>query len=134
MLVATVALGIYAAIILAIFKLFNITLTLPGIAGFVISTGMAVDANVLIFERMKEEMRRGLTLKMAVAEGFHRAWPSIWMSNVSTIDHLRHPLLVRKYIRRIHGEGVRHYSVPRCRHQFVQLRHDNQDIPDPTRE
>jgi preprotein translocase subunit SecD len=83
--VATVALGIYAAIILAIFKLFNITLTLPGIAGFVISTGMAVDANVLIFERMKEEMRRGLTLKMAVAEGFHRAWPSIWMSNVSTI-------------------------------------------------
>ena len=62
-LVATVALGIYAAIILAIFKLFNITLTLPGIAGFVISTGMAVDANVLIFERMKEETRRGLTLK-----------------------------------------------------------------------
>jgi len=84
-LVATVALGIYAAIILAIFKLFNITLTLPGIAGFVISTGMAVDANVLIFERMKEEMRRGLTLKMAVGEGFHRAWPSIWMSNVSTM-------------------------------------------------
>jgi preprotein translocase subunit SecD len=84
-LVATVALAIYAAIILAIFKLFNITLTLPGIAGFVISTGMAVDANVLIFERMKEEMRRGLTLKMAVAEGFHRAWPSIWMSNVSTM-------------------------------------------------
>ena len=84
-LVATVALGIYAFIILAIFKLFNITLTLPGIAGFVISTGMAVDANVLIFERMKEETRRGLTLKMAVAEGFHRAWPSIWMSNVSTM-------------------------------------------------
>jgi preprotein translocase subunit SecD len=46
---------------------------------------MAVDANVLIFERMKEEMRRGLTLKMAVGEGFHRAWPSIWMSNVSTM-------------------------------------------------
>jgi preprotein translocase subunit SecD len=84
-LVATVALGIYAGIILAIFKLFNITLTLPGIAGFVISTGMAVDANVLIFERMKEELKRGLTMKMAVAEGFHRAWPSIWISNVSTL-------------------------------------------------
>ena len=56
-LVATVALGIYAAILLAIFKLIPITLTLPGIAGFVISTGMAVDANVLIFERMKEELK-----------------------------------------------------------------------------
>ena len=84
-LVATVALCIYAAITLAIFKLFSVTLTLPGIAGFVISTGMAVDANVLIFERMKEELKRGLTLKMAVTEGFHRAWPSIRDSNVSTI-------------------------------------------------
>jgi preprotein translocase subunit SecD len=83
-LVATVALGIYAAILLAIFKVFNITLTLPGIAGFVISTGMAVDANVLIFERMKEEMKRGLTMKMALQEGFHRAWPSIRDSNIST--------------------------------------------------
>jgi preprotein translocase subunit SecD len=83
-LVATVALGIYAAILLAIFKIFNITLTLPGIAGFVISTGMAVDANVLIFERMKEEMKRGLTMKMALQEGFHRAWPSIRDSNIST--------------------------------------------------
>jgi preprotein translocase subunit SecD len=84
-LVATVALCIYAAITLAIFKLFSVTLTLPGIAGFVISTGMAVDANVLIFERMKEELKRGLTLKMAVTEGFHRAWPSIRDSNFSTI-------------------------------------------------
>jgi preprotein translocase subunit SecD len=85
-LVATVALAIYAAIVLAIFKLIpGFTLTLPGIAGFVISTGMAVDANVLIFERMKEELKRGLTLKMAVAEGFHRAWPSIRDSNFSTL-------------------------------------------------
>ena len=84
-LVATVALGIYAAILLAIFKVIPITLTLPGIAGFVISTGMAVDANVLIFERMKEELKRGLTLKMAVQEGFHRAWPSIRDSNFSTL-------------------------------------------------
>ena len=84
-LVATVALGIYAAILLAIFKVIPITLTLPGIAGFVISTGMAVDANVLIFERMKEELKRGLTIKMAVQEGFHRAWPSIRDSNASTL-------------------------------------------------
>jgi preprotein translocase subunit SecD len=85
-LVATVALAIYASIVLAIFKLIpGFTLTLPGIAGFVISTGMAVDANVLIFERMKEELKRGLTLKMAVAEGFHRAWPSIRDSNFSTL-------------------------------------------------
>ena len=84
-LVATIALGIYAAILLAIFKVIPITLTLPGIAGFVISTGMAVDANVLIFERMKEELKRGLTLKMAVQEGFHRAWPSIRDSNFSTL-------------------------------------------------
>jgi len=84
-LVATVALAIYAAILLAIFKLIPITLTLPGIAGFVISTGMAVDANVLIFERMKEELKRGLTLKMSVQEGFHRAWPSIRDSNISTL-------------------------------------------------
>jgi len=82
--VATAALGIYAAILLSIFKLIPITLTLPGIAGFVISTGMAVDANVLIFERMKEELMRGLPLKNAVQEGFHRAWPSIRDSNVST--------------------------------------------------
>jgi preprotein translocase subunit SecD len=84
-LVATVALGIYAAILLAIFKVIPITLTLPGIAGFVISTGMAVDANVLIFERMKEELKRGLTIKLAVQEGFHRAWPSIRDSNFSTL-------------------------------------------------
>ena len=85
-LVATVALAIYAVIVLAIFKVIpGFTLTLPGIAGFVISTGMAVDANVLIFERMKEELKRGLTLKMAVAEGFHRAWPSIRDSNFSTL-------------------------------------------------
>jgi preprotein translocase subunit SecD len=82
--VATAALFIYGALSLAIFKLIPITLTLPGIAGFIISIGMAVDANVLIFERMKEEMRAGHTLEAGVAEGFHRAWPSIRDSNVST--------------------------------------------------
>ncbi|MCX6003169.1 MAG: protein translocase subunit SecD [Chloroflexi bacterium] len=83
-LVATAALCIYMALVLAIFKLIPITLTLPGIAGFVISIGMAVDANVLIFERVKEELRAGFTLDKAVREGFQRAWPSIRDSNVST--------------------------------------------------
>lgn len=83
-LVASVALCIYGALILAIFKLIPVTLTLPGIAGFIISIGMAVDANVLIFERTKEELRAGRTLGAAVEEGFKRAWPSIRDSNIST--------------------------------------------------
>jgi preprotein translocase subunit SecD len=82
--VAALALFVYGALSLAIFKLIPITLTLPGIAGFIISVGMAVDANILIFERMKEEMRTGHTLKAGVAEGFRRAWPSIRDSNIST--------------------------------------------------
>jgi preprotein translocase subunit SecD len=82
--VATAALFVYGAISMAIFKLIPVTLTLPGIAGFIISVGMAVDANILIFERMKEEMRSGRTLEASVAEGFRRAWPSIRDSNVAT--------------------------------------------------
>jgi preprotein translocase subunit SecD len=82
--VATAALFVYGAISLSIFKLIPVTLTLPGIAGFIISVGMAVDANILIFERMKEEMRSGRTLEASVAEGFRRAWPSIRDSNIAT--------------------------------------------------
>jgi preprotein translocase subunit SecD len=62
-----------------------VTLTLPGIAGFILSVGMAVDANILIFERMKEELRSGRTLMLAVEAGFQRAWPSIRDSNISTL-------------------------------------------------
>jgi len=83
-LLAVSALCIYAAIVMALFKLIPITLTLPGIAGFIISLGMAVDANILVFERMKEELRAGRNLKTAVEEGFRRAWPSIRDSNIST--------------------------------------------------
>ena len=82
---ATIALLVYAAITLTIFKLIPVTLTLPGIAGFIISVGMAVDANVLIFERMKEEIRAGHPLEVGVSEGFRRAWPSIRDSNISTM-------------------------------------------------
>jgi len=70
---------------LALYKLIPVTLTLPGIAGFLLSTGMAVDANILIFERMKEELRWGHTVQSAFDAGFSRAWPSIRDSNLSTI-------------------------------------------------
>ncbi len=83
--VAAVALSVYATILLAIFKLWPVTLTLSGIAAFVLSVGMAVDANILIFERMKEEVRIGRSLVVALEEGFNRAWSSIRDSNVSTL-------------------------------------------------
>ena len=83
--VAATALLIYAVIILAVFKLVPITLTLSGIAGVIISIGMAVDANVLIFERMKEELRTGRTLASSMEVGFRRAWTAIRDGNTSTI-------------------------------------------------
>jgi preprotein translocase subunit SecD len=82
--IACLALGIYGVVILAIFKLIPITLTLPGLAGFIVSFGMAVDANVLIFERMKEELRGGRSLGAAVEAGFNRAWTAIRDSNITT--------------------------------------------------
>lgn len=84
-LVATLALLIYTAVVLALFKLFSITLTLAGIAGFILSVGMAVDANILIFERLKEELKWGKSLAGAVDEGFKRAWTSIRDSNISSL-------------------------------------------------
>lgn len=82
---AVIALGIYSLVTLAIFKLIPVTLTLAGIAGFILSIGMAVDANILIFERMREELRSGKTLATALEAGFDRAWTSIRDSNVSTL-------------------------------------------------
>jgi protein-export membrane protein SecD len=84
-LVADVALIYYALVVLAVFRLIPVTLTLAGIAGFVLSVGMAVDANILIFERTKEELRLGKTLTAAVEAGFARAWNSILDSNVSSL-------------------------------------------------
>jgi len=81
---AGLALLTYVALVMATFKLIPITLTLAGIAGFILSIGMAVDANVLIFERMKEEIRMGRTLRAAIEVGFNHAWPAIRDSNVST--------------------------------------------------
>ena len=83
--VAAGALIVYALISLAIFKQFGVTLTLAGIAGFILSLGMAVDANILIFERMKEELRNGRSVAQAIKAGEDRAWPSIRDSNSSTL-------------------------------------------------
>ena len=82
---ASLALVFYGALIMALFKLFGVTLTLAGLGGFILSVGMAVDANVLIFERMKEELRAGRTLGAAIEAGFDRAWTAIRDSNVTTI-------------------------------------------------
>jgi len=86
-LVATLALVIYALVTFAIFKnpFVQLTMTLAGIAGFILSIGMAVDANILIFERMKEELRAGRPLSSAVESGFSRAWSSIFDSNSTTL-------------------------------------------------
>jgi preprotein translocase subunit SecD len=82
---ASMALFVYTSIVLAIFKVWPVTLTLAGIAAFVLSVGMAVDANILIFERMKEELRLGRSLVASIEAGFSRAWSSIRDSNVSTL-------------------------------------------------
>ena len=84
-LFAVLALLTYGLISLAIFEAWPVTLTLSGIAGFILSIGMAVDANVLIFERTKEELKNGKPLGTAIEEGFRRAWPSIRDSNISSI-------------------------------------------------
>ncbi len=83
--VASVALVFYAVVVLCVFKLIPITLTLSHIGGFILSIGMAVDANVLIFERMKEEVRIGRTLASSMEVGFNRAWPAIRDGNISTL-------------------------------------------------
>ena len=84
-IMAAVALGIYSILTIAVFKLIPVTLTLAGIGAFVLSVGMAVDANILIFERMKEELRAGRSYTASLHSGFDRAWPSIRDSNVTTL-------------------------------------------------
>lgn len=84
-LIACVALSLYIVAVLALFKLIPVTLTAEGIAAFILSIGMAVDANILIFERMKEEFRSGKTAENAIRDGFARAWPSIRDSNISSM-------------------------------------------------
>ncbi|MCR4334547.1 MAG: protein translocase subunit SecD [Patescibacteria group bacterium] len=82
---AVISLAIYSVLMLVIFKFVPVTLTAVGVAGFILSIGMAVDANILIFERMKEEFKKGKGLNEGIKEGFHRAWLSIRDSNLSSI-------------------------------------------------
>jgi preprotein translocase subunit SecD len=82
---AAIALVFYALVVYAVFRTIHVTLTLAGVAAFILSIGMAVDANILIFERMKEEMRAGKTLGPAIEAGFNRAWSSILDSNVASL-------------------------------------------------
>ncbi len=82
---AVLAILIYALVTFAIFRFIPVTLTLPGIAGLMLSTGSALDANILIFERIKEELRAGKTLRQSVELGWRRAWPSIRDSNIATL-------------------------------------------------
>lgn len=83
--VATIALAMYVILMLAIIKLIPITMTLAGIAGLILSIGMAVDANVLIFERLRENIKTGSSKMYALAEGFKDAWSSIWTANISSL-------------------------------------------------
>lgn len=82
---ATIALAIYSALVVAVIYLFEVTLTLPGIAGIILSIGMAVDANVIIFTRIKEEITAGNTVKVAVKAGFHKAMSAILDGNITTL-------------------------------------------------
>ena len=84
-LIAILSLSAYVAINLALYKIIPVTMTSAGMAGFILSVGMAVDANILIFERMKEELRRGRGLEESMKDGFSRAWLSIRDSNISSI-------------------------------------------------
>ena len=84
-LVADFALVIYALLVLMLFKLIPVVVTMPGLAAFILSIGMAVDANILIFERLKEELRAGRSLQQAIDLGWRRAWPSIRDSNTSSL-------------------------------------------------
>ena len=84
-ILASVALLIYVILVLSIFKLMSVTLTLAGIGGFILSIGMAVDANVLIFSRLREELKEGKTFSQSVEQGFNRAWPSIRDGNLTTL-------------------------------------------------
>src|SRR5690606_38766621 len=82
---AGIALAVYVGLVLSLLAAVNATLTLPGIAGFILSIGMAVDANVIIFERIREELRNGRRLRAAIDTGFHRAMTAIVDANLTTL-------------------------------------------------
>lgn len=84
-LLAGVALIIYAILLVAIFKAFGVVLTLAAIAGIILSIGLAIDANILIFERTKEALREGMDTKRAIGSGFEKSWTTIWDSHITSL-------------------------------------------------
>jgi preprotein translocase subunit SecD len=82
---SSIALGIYTLIVLGLFKIIPVTLTLAGVGGFILSIGIAIDANILIFSRMREELSEGKSFSSSLDEGFRRAWPSIRDGNLTTL-------------------------------------------------
>ena len=123
--VASFALLYYAVLVLALFRLIPVTLTLAGIAGFVLSVGMAVDANILIFERMKEELRSGKSLAQAIEAGFARAWNSHPRLERVEPDHGADPVPVRL----IRDPGLR--ARPDPRRPVLDVHRDRGDPDDP---
>ncbi len=127
-LLADLALILYGLFNLALYKLIPVTLTLPAITGFILSTGMAVDANILVFERMKEELRAGRSLGSAIEAGFSRAWTSIRDSNISTLI----TCAILFYFGSTFGagavQGLCHHPGPGCGHQHVYRHHRDPDL------
>ena len=118
-IIAAVALIIYAGLLLAIFKTLPVTLTLSGVAAVILSIGMAVDANILIFERMKEELRAG---RDAAIRDRYRVQPCLAGHTRRQRVHahnVRHPFLVRRHAGRVHREGLCDYAGHRSGHQYV---------------
>ncbi len=105
-IVADLALVVYALLVLMLFKLIPVVVTMPGLAAFILSIGMAVDANILIFERLKEELRAGRSLQQAIDLGWRRAWPSIRELEHILAHHVFDPLRLRQHLWRQHGQGL----------------------------
>ena len=124
-IIADLALICYVLFTLALFKIIPVTLTLPGIAGFILGIGMAVDANVLIFERLKEELRGGRNLRQAIDLAWSRAWPSIRDSNTSTLITCAILFIFGNTFRSQHGERLFRHPCFRggCKSVYCHHRH-----------
>ena len=126
---AALALFVYVSVTLAVFKLWPVTITSAGMAAFVLSVGMAVDANILIFERMKEELRLGRSLRRRHRRRLQPRLDLDPRQQRLDADHLRHPLLVRRPVRRQPGQGLRADAGPRRGRQHVLGDHGDAHLP-----
>ncbi len=127
--IADLALITYTCISLMLFKVIPVVLTLPGIAGFILGIGMAVDANILIFERLKEELRAGRTLRQAIDLGWSRAWSIHPGCQYFHSHYLPDPVHLRQHLRRQHGQGLLGDARAGCHRQPVHIHHCHPHIP-----